>query len=148
MANLVAKKIKSHTIAEGLIIHICKIIVNTVLGEAESESSKIPVSNNTVKRVDDLSNNNFSSLSEILQNNKFAIQVDETSGKALLLAFVRFKNEGEIMENYFCSKLLPETANNYDVFNILSSYLKPCGLSWNRCVGICTDAAPSMIGSA
>ncbi len=48
-------------------------------GEAESESSKAPVSDNTVsRRVDDLSNNFSGTLSEILQNNNFAFQVDES----------------------------------------------------------------------
>ncbi len=83
------------------------------------------------------------------KNNNFALQVDESTditGKAQLLACVRFENEGEIME-IFCCKELPETTKGHDAFNILSSYLESCGLSWNRCVGICTDGAPSMIGS-
>ncbi len=67
--------------------------------------------------------------------------------KAQLLAFVQFENENEIMENYFCCKELPETTKGHDIFNILSSYLESCGLSWNRCVGICTDGAPAMVGS-
>ncbi len=81
---------------------------------------------------------------------RFALQVDETTditGKAQLLAFVRFENEGEIMENYFCCKELPETTKGHDIFNILSTYLESCGLSWNRFVGICTDGAPSVVGS-
>ncbi len=89
-------------------------------------------------------------LSEILQNNNFALQVEESTditGKAQLLAFVRLENEGEIMENYFCCKELAETAKGNYVFNISSSYLESCGLSWNRYVGICTDGAPSTIGS-
>ena len=152
VAELVAKKMKSHTIAESLIMPACIIIVRTMLGEeAESELSKVPVSDNTIsRRVDDLSNNISGILSKILQNNNFALQVDESTditGKAQLLAFVRFENEGEIMENYFCCKELPETTKGYDVFNILSSYMESCNLSWNRCVGICTDGAPSMIGS-
>ncbi len=100
--------------------------------------------------MDDLSNNISGILSEILQNNNFALQVDESTditGKAQLLAFVRFENEGEIMEKYFCCKELSETTKGHDVFNILSSYLESCGLSRNRCVGICTNGAPSMIGS-
>ncbi len=119
--------------------------------EAESEVSKVPVSDNIIsKRVDDLSNNISGILSEILQNNNFALQVDETidiTGTAQLLAFVRFENEGEIMENFLCCKELPETTKGHNIFNILSSYLKSCDLSWNQCVGICTDGAPSMIGS-
>ncbi len=71
----------------------CKIIVRTVLGEeAESKLSKVPVSDNTISRhVDDLSNNISGILSEILQNNNFALQVDESTGitgKAQLLTFV------------------------------------------------------------
>ncbi len=113
--------------------------------------SKVPVSDNTISRcVNDLSNKISGILSELLENNNFTLQVDESTditGKAQLLAFVRSDNEGEIMENYFCCKELPETTKGHDVFKILSSHLESCGLSWNRCVGICTDGAPSMIGS-
>ncbi len=152
MAELVAKRMKSHTFAENLIMPACKIIVRPMLGEeAESELSKVPVSDNTIsRRVDDMSNNISSILSEILQNNKFALQVDETTdvtGKVQLLEFVRFENEGEIMENLFCCKELPETTKGQGIFNILSSYLESCDLSWNQCVGICTDGAPTIIGS-
>ena len=100
--------------------------------------------------MDDLSNNISGILSEILQNNNFVLQVDETTditGKAQLLVFVRFENEGEIIENFLCCKDLPETTKGHDIFNILSSYLESYNLSWNQCVRICTDGAPSMIGS-
>ncbi len=76
MAELVAKKMKSHTIAESLLMPTCKIIVRTMLGEeAESELSKVPASDDTVNRcVDDLSN--ISGIfSKVLQNNNFAFQV-------------------------------------------------------------------------
>ncbi len=71
VAELAAKKMKSHTIAESLIMPACKIIVRTMLGEeAESELSKVPVSDNTInRRVNDLSNNISDILSEILKNN-------------------------------------------------------------------------------
>ncbi len=60
MAELVAKKMKSHTIAESLIMLACKIIGRTMLVKAESKLSKVFVSDNTIsKRVDDLSNNIF-----------------------------------------------------------------------------------------
>ncbi len=69
VAELVVRKMKSHTNAESLIMPTCKIIVRTVLGEeAESELGKVPVSDNTISRhVDDLSNNISGILSEILQ---------------------------------------------------------------------------------
>ena len=31
--------------------------------------------------------------------------------------------------------------------DILSGYLEKWNLSWNSCIGICTDGAPCMVGS-
>jgi hypothetical protein len=70
-------------------------------------------------------------LSERLKNINFASQVDESTditNKAQLLAFVRFENEGEIMEIFCCCKELPETTRGQDSFNTLSSYLESCCL--------------------
>ena len=39
------------------------------------------------------------------------------------------------------------TTRGQDVFDILSAYLEKWNLSWNSCVGICTDGASCMIGS-
>jgi hypothetical protein len=100
--------------------------------------------------VDDMSHDIEDVLSEILKNTNFALQVDESTditSKAQHLTFVRFGNKGAIMENFCCCKELPETTKSQDIFNILSSDLECCGLSWSRCVGICTDGGPSMIGS-
>jgi hypothetical protein len=66
-----------------------------------------------------------------------AVESTDVTNKAQLLAFVGFQNEGEIMAIFCCCKELPETTKGQDIFNILSSYLKSCGLSWNQCVGIC-----------
>jgi hypothetical protein len=111
---------------------------------------KVPVSDNAIsRRVDDMSQDTEDVLSEIQRNTHFALQVDESTDVTNVtqqLAFVRFENEGEIVENLFCCKELPETAKGQDIFNILSSYLESCGLSWNHCVGICTDGASSMTG--
>jgi hypothetical protein len=83
---------------------------------------------------------------EILRNTDFALEVDESTditNKALLLALLRFENEDEIMENFCCCKELPEITKGRHIFSILSSYSETCGLSWNQCVGICTDGTPS-----
>jgi hypothetical protein len=59
---------KSHTIAESLIIPACKIIVKAMIDkEAESEIDKVSVSNNTIsRRVDDTSHDIEDIMSEIL----------------------------------------------------------------------------------
>lgn len=46
----------------------------------------------------------------------------------------------------FCKEFEGNTTGT-DIFNILNEYLKTNGLSWQSCVGICTDGAPSMAGS-
>ncbi|XP_003381619.1 zinc finger protein [Trichinella spiralis] len=63
------------------------------------------------------------------------------------LVFVRFINECEIQEIFFCCKELPEMSKGKDVFNVLSLHLETKDLSWKNCVGICTDGALSMVGS-
>jgi hypothetical protein len=60
---------RSHTIAESLIMPPCKIVVRTVIGkEGESGIDKVPVSDNTISRcVDDMSHDDEDVLSEILK---------------------------------------------------------------------------------
>jgi hypothetical protein len=85
-----------------------------------------------------------------LKNNSFSSQVDESTdftNKCHVIAFVIYVNDGEIQEKYFCCKELPETSKGQDIFNVLSSYMESRGLSWRNYVGICTDCAPSMLGS-
>jgi hypothetical protein len=77
--------------------------VRTKIGKvAESETDKVPVSENTIRRcADGMSRDAQGVLSEILKNTNFALQVDEPTditNTAQLLAFVRFENEGEIKE--------------------------------------------------
>ncbi|XP_025417673.1 protein ZBED8-like [Sipha flava] len=80
----------------------------------------------------------------------FALQVDEStdiSGKAQLLVFVRMVVDDDIIENFFCCKTLPKTTRGEDVFKVLDDHLSSVNLSWNKCIGICTDGTPSMTGS-
>ncbi|XP_064113862.1 protein FAM200A-like [Macrobrachium nipponense] len=77
-------------------------------------------------------------------------EVDESTdigGMAQLLVFVRYIHDVKIVNQFFCCKELKETTTGKDIFSTLSEYLKSVGLSWQSCVGICTDGAPAMIGS-
>ena len=152
VAEIIALKSKSHVLAESVILPACKKIVRIMLGDkAEQEIGKIPLSNNTIqRRILDLSDNIEQSVMAKLQNCLFAIQVDEStdiSNHAQLIAFIRFIDEGTIINQFLCCKKLPTTTKGQDVFDILTTYLEKHGLSWDSCAGICTDGAPSMVGS-
>ena len=78
-----------------------------------------------------------------------ALQVDESTdigGKAQLLVFMRYVTGNEIAEQFLCCKELVQTTGQ-DIFAAVSEYLQTVDLTWKSCVGICTDGAPSMVGS-
>jgi hypothetical protein len=59
-----------------------------------------------------------------VKNNSFSIRVDESTdftNKSYVVAFVKFVNDGDIQENFFCFKELPKTSKGQDMFNVLSS---------------------------
>ena len=93
VAELVAKEMKAHTIAESLIIPACQAMVKTMFGdEAEKEIKKIPLSDNTIsRRISDMSEDIEANVIEKLKGSQFSLQVDEStdiSGKAQLLSFM------------------------------------------------------------
>ena len=59
IAELVAKQMKIHAIAESFILPACKIMAKIMLGQqAADEFSKVPLSDNTISwRITDLSHN-------------------------------------------------------------------------------------------
>jgi hypothetical protein len=85
-----------HTAAETLILHACKEIVKSMLGEAaEREKSKVPLSNDTIaRRIEDMSADIQKQVAEkINYDAKFALQLDESTGtskKCQIMSYVRF----------------------------------------------------------
>ena len=139
-----------HTIAETLIlpaaIDMCEAVLN---GKCATKLKEIPLSNNTVSRIDEVSNDIKAQLLEILKQTYFAIQLDESTdiaGQAQLLVYVRYCWGGEMMEDLmFCYEMQCRTTG-LDVFNVLYDFFSQSELSWDRCVGIYTDGADSMTG--
>ncbi|CAI6348387.1 unnamed protein product [Macrosiphum euphorbiae] len=153
VAERVAKTMKPHTIGEQLILPACREIVKIFFRiEAEQEILKIPLSDNTIsRRINDMSEDIEQQVLHKLGDSRiFALQVDEStdiSGKSQLLVFVRIVVDDDIIENFFCCKTLHETTRGEDVFKVLDDHLLSVNLSWDNCIGICTDGAPSMTGS-
>ncbi|XP_068225609.1 zinc finger BED domain-containing protein 5-like [Palaemon carinicauda] len=109
VAEIIALKSKSHTLAESVILPACKKIVKSMFGEkAEKEISKIPLSNDTIhRRILDLSENIEKKVQKKLQDSTFALTVDEStdiSNTSHLLAFVRFIDGSEIINQFLCCK--------------------------------------------
>ena len=141
---------KSHVIAESVILPACQQIVRIMFGEeAVSELSKIPLSDNTIsRRIHDMSENIECNIkSTILKHKLFALQVDESTdiiGKVQLLVFFRFIDDESIVKDFLCCQELPETTKGQDIFDVINSYLEHFELKWKNCVGICSDGAASM----
>ncbi|XP_068204824.1 zinc finger BED domain-containing protein 5-like [Palaemon carinicauda] len=118
--------------------------------KAEKEISKIPLSNDTIhRRILDLSENIEKKVQKKLQDSIFALTVDEStdiSNTSHLLAFVRFIDGSEIINQFLCCKGMSTTTRGQDIFDVITDFLREMNLTWKSCVGICTDGAPCMTG--
>uniref|UniRef100_A0A8C5AU24 Uncharacterized protein n=1 Tax=Gadus morhua TaxID=8049 RepID=A0A8C5AU24_GADMO len=152
LAELIAKQKKPHTIAETLILPACKIIAGVMLGpDAANELSKVPASDNTIKRrIDDMSEDIEQHLTEKLQaSGRFSLQIDEStdiSGAAQLLANVRYVDGDSIKETFFFCKEMASHTTGEEIFKVTDNYLKENNLCWSMCVSLCTDGAACMTG--
>ena len=147
VAEIIAKNSKPHTEAEKVIFPACSAIVKTMFWpETEEKLRQIPLSNDAIrKRICDMSTDIQDTVISSLQQSKmFTMQVDELtdiSGKAQLIAFIRFFSDGKTSDQFFCCKELKERMTGQDIFDALSKYLVENELTWKECVGLCTDGA-------
>ncbi|CAI6358045.1 unnamed protein product [Macrosiphum euphorbiae] len=112
VAEIIAKQLKPHTIAESLILPACSEIVQIMFGDdAKKEIMKIPHSDDTIKnRIIHMSDDIEKTVTNKLTTNKlyFALQIDEStdiSGIAHVLGFVRFIDENKIVNQFLCCKV-------------------------------------------
>lgn len=148
----IAKEGKPHTIGETLLLPVAMDMVEAVLGEkAAKEIEKIPLSNDTVKRriVEMSSSIEEQLLLQLRECNYFALQVDESTditNMAQLLVFIRFDYQSEVKEEFLFCKPLVSNTKAEDIFNVINEYIMKAGISWSKCVGLCTDGAKAMSG--
>ena len=126
---------------------MCEAVLD---GECAKKLKQIPLSNNTIsRRIGEISNDIKAQLLDRLKQTYFAIQLDESTdiaSQAQLLVYVRYCWSGEMVEEFmFCHQMQCRTTG-LDVFNVLNDFFSQSKLSWERCVGICTDGAASMTG--
>ncbi|GBP10244.1 Zinc finger BED domain-containing protein 5 [Eumeta japonica] len=150
VAYKVAKTGKSYNIAEELILPAAENMVSYILGVTFSKLlDKIPLSNDTLpRRIHDMAHDVENQLALQLQNNYYAIRVDEStciSGLPNSLGFVRYVYRN-ICEDFLFCKTLESTTKGEDIFNIIHGYIEEHGIEWTKCVGMSTDGAKPMTG--
>ncbi|CAK1592459.1 unnamed protein product [Parnassius mnemosyne] len=148
-----AKAKKSHTIGESLIKPCLLKAANIILGpEIKQKFSQIPLSDNTVKRrIDDMAEDIKKQVVEAVKESTFyAIQLDESTDIAQccqLLVFVRYMQNETIKEELLFSTELTTTTKAIDIMTAVSDFFAKHEMSWQKLMGVCTDGAPTMLGS-
>ena len=66
---------------------------------------------------------------------------------AVLLAFFRYIDVGDIQEDLFLCKTLPTSTKREEIFKILDRFLSENKIPWKKCLDVCTDGAKSVTGS-
>lgn len=144
VAKLIAKNGKPHTIGEDLILPAAKEMVGVVIGEkAAKQLNAISLSDNTVKRrIDDMAADMLKQLlSRIQESSFYALRIDESTdiaGRSNLLAFVRYKYEGDIQEDFLFCKPLPSQCTVEKIFEMLNGFMLSNEIDWAKCVGLST----------
>lgn len=146
-------KVRNHTqLHQELIlpaaVEMCEIMLGT---EAANKLKAIPLSDDTVRRrIQDLSADILSQILDRLRScEHFSIQLDESTdiaSAAQFIVLVRYPWEGKILEDFLFCKEMPGRATGEEIFRILDAFMTEAGLSWEKCVAVCTDGAAAMTG--
>ena len=148
----IAKTAQPHTIAERLILPAAKDLVENLIGEAQAQKlDEVPVSNDTVCRcIQDMADYSKSQLvRRVAESPFFAIQLDESTDVTnfpQLLVYVRYVYDFEMIENFLFCKPLERQTTSVEIFKVLNDFIEQNGISWKKCVGVCSDGARAMTG--
>ncbi|KAJ4939220.1 hypothetical protein JOQ06_028676 [Pogonophryne albipinna] len=150
VAQRIAKSKKPPTIAEDLILPAAIDMVRELLDQS-AKLKTIPLSNDTIsKRIEDMSDDiQQQTTARIKASAHYALQMDKSTdiaSHAILLVYVRHVWEGDLQEQFLCTRDLQTTTTAEDIFSSVDLYLGSVGLNWDLCVGITTDGAASMTG--
>lgn len=103
--------------------------------EALNEISKIPLSDTICRRINNITMNKEENVNKHLINNRFALQIDKSTGyseEAQLIEFKRFIHKNEIANQFLFYKELLEFIRGQNVFETVNStspdqiYSKKC----------------------
>ena len=147
---LIAKTGKPHTIGEKLILPTIQEAVTTVMhANGRSVIQSIPLSNDTVAKRIMMATDVENSLCSILRTTGFSLQIDEStlpSNEALLLAYVRFIQEGKLVEEMLFARPLVTDSKGESIFKVVESFFQEKEIPLRNIIGCATDGAPAMVG--
>ena len=151
IAFLIAKKGLPFNVGESLVAPAVKEIISTVIEKDPTPVLRaVPLSDTTVtRRINEMGTNIEDQLCEILRNTSFSLQLDETTtsdNNALLMVYVRYITDGNIMEELLFCKCLETDTKGLTIFQTLSDYLRNKSIPLTNIIACATDGAPAMVG--
>lgn len=88
-------------------------------------------------------------LCQFLQLTEFSLQVDESTlpgNEALLLAYVRFPNDGNVRQEMLFARNLITDTKGESIFRVVKSYFEEKNIPLKHIISVATDGAPAMVG--
>uniref|UniRef100_UPI00358FDC87 protein FAM200C-like n=1 Tax=Myxine glutinosa TaxID=7769 RepID=UPI00358FDC87 len=150
LSLLIARSGKPYSIGEQLIKPAVGEVIKTVLGQDPNPVlSSIALSNDSVaRRIDEMSSDVEDKLCSELRSTHFAIQLDESTlrdSEALLLCYVRFIRDQEMVEEMLFARSLPTDTKGSSIFQTLEKYFTD-NIPMENILACATDGAPAMVG--
>lgn len=101
-----------------------------------------------MRRFEEMAKDVEDQLRTRLQNTRsFSLQFDESTdigNEAILVGFVRYTHESQIVEDIFCYISLPDQTTGEKIFEAIGEQMQIYDLNWKQVVGLCTDGAAAM----
>ena len=124
ISEIIVKARKPHNIGETVILPAVSAIISSVMKQNAIEiTNSIPLNNSSVsRRIDEMVEDVEKQLIAHLQVKQFALQLDESTlrdNEALLLAYVKFNNEGPKEEMLFARSLTTDTKGKQFLMKML-----------------------------